>query len=466
MRLNRIAGKRFLPVWLLLVFSTFTMAASFESDVIGVKQVHFSKDFWQSTLTQPERILMDAKQINEYNKELIDGNPFVNDPLSVPSTLSKDDLLDKLSSISSRPGYPRFYPDGRELGDSDFLKYEAMLNKEAIKASNKVDYAVVVKRTSLRKYPTWDRVLNSGMDADLDRFQETGVFPGDAAAVLHYSLDGQWALVQVFHYIAWVPVEDLAIGDKEQIASFLQASDRLVVTGAKVFTNYVPDLPGISQVQLDMGVSLPLLDSSQFQGAVYGQNPYASHVVQLPVRDAVGRLSFEPALIARHHDVHYGVLPLTEKNLIAQSFKFLGERYGWGHDYNGRDCTGFVGEIYRTFGLLMPRNSGDQGSTDYGHNTRFSEETSYEDKKAALSNMAVGDLIYIPGHVMMYIGDYEGEPYVIHAVKGLAYHDEKGEFYTGTLNGVSVTPLLPLRTSESVSYLDRIYNIKRLYGKR
>ena len=47
--------------------------------------------------------------------------------------------------------------------------------------------------------------------------------------------------------------------------------------------------------------------------------------------------------------------------MLHQSFKFLGERYGWGHSYNARDCSGFVSEVYRSFGVQLPRNTRDQG---------------------------------------------------------------------------------------------------------
>ena len=39
---------------------------------------------------------------------------------------------------------------------------------------------------------------------------------------------------------------------------------------------------------------------------------------------------------------------------------FLGERYGWGHRYNGRDCSGFVSEVYQSMGVQLPRNTSDQ----------------------------------------------------------------------------------------------------------
>jgi cell wall-associated NlpC family hydrolase len=219
-----------------------------------------------------------------------------------------------------------------------------------------------------------------------------------------------------------------------------------------------------------MGVKLPLMNPSEIPNVMYGQNPYTSHVVKIPIKNAKGALAFTWALIARNQDVSVGYLPYSKENIIKQGFKFLGERYGWGHDYNGRDCTGFVGEIYKSFGLIMPRNSGQQGQGRYGINQTFilSENLneSVENKvKKILSTIEVGDLLYISGHVMMYLGDDNAEPYIIHDVKGLSYFDHDNKFYRGTLNGVSVTPLLPLQLSEEANYIDRIYNVKKIMLK-
>jgi cell wall-associated NlpC family hydrolase len=195
---------------------------------------------------------------------------------------------------------------------------------------------------------------------------------------------------------------------------------------------------------------------------VHGQNPFASHIVRLPTRSGDGGLQFEPALVPRSQDVSVGYLPYTPENVIRQSFKFLGERYGWGHSYNARDCTGFVSEVYKSFGILMPRNSGDQGRSPIGENLAFTEETPASEKIEALRSLRPGSLIYIPGHVMMHVGDIDDQPYVIHDVYGLAYETADGGFYRGVLAGVSVTPLLPMRLSEQLSYVDRIYNVKEI----
>jgi len=314
----------------------------------------------------------------------------------------------------------------------------------------------------MRTFPTMDRVISSTASSDLDRFQEHGLFPGEAVAILHESADGEWYFVQSYNYAAWVLKSTVAGGSREEVFAFLNPERYLVVTGSKVHTNYNPVIADISELQLDMGVRLPLLRASDVQHNLYGQNPFSSYVVQLPLREADGSLTIVAALIARNQDVREGYLPYTTANVIRQAFKFLGERYGWGHSYNGRDCTGFVSEVYKSFGLLMPRNSGDQGSSVIGNNDRFADDAGDVDKLAALDRARPGALVYIPGHVAMIIGEDRGEPFIIHDVAGLRYQQDDGSLYRGSLHGVSVPPLLPMRLSEERRYLDRVYNIKTI----
>lgn len=450
----------------LITLSSLLLSAeesvTWDSDVIGVEYAHLAPAHWLSKLKTPHKVLMQPSEVTKFNQKLIQNNPNVVDPLNIPKQLSKKELLKKIAAISKIPSSARYYADGRKLTADDYEKYSDNLNRNAVKLVNDSQYAMVTSRAVMRTFPTNDRVFNQQMDTDLDRFQETGVFPGDVLMVLHESADKMWYLVQHYHYLAWLPKKALAIGTREEIAEYRNAKPFVVVTGSKVTTNYVPDQPQVSEVQLDMGIRLPLVPQTKMLTQVHGQNPYASYVVSLPVRGDDGKLGFSQALIARHHDIHQGYLPMTNENIIAQGFKFLGERYGWGHDYNARDCTGFIGEIYKTFGLLMPRNSGQQGAGQYGLNKHFNKDHKSSEKMPTVKQMQVGDLIYIPGHVMMYIGDEDGQPYVIHDVKGLGYNDAQGKFYRGTLNGVAVTPLLPLRLSANNSYLDRVYNIKRI----
>jgi hypothetical protein len=79
-----------------------------------------------------------------------------------------------------------------------------------------------------------------------------------------------------------------------------------------------------------------------------------------------------------------------------------------------------------------------------------------------LRDLEIGDLIYIPGHVMMVIGHHDGTPYVIHDTTGISYRDGKGEVTRVVLNGVSVTPLTPLLFARRDSFVVHITSILRV----
>ncbi|MEO5565240.1 MAG: NlpC/P60 family protein [Luteimonas sp.] len=214
-------------------------------------------------------------------------------------------------------------------------------------------------------------------------------------------------------------------------------------------------------MQLDMGVRVPLVNVPADQ-AVNGQSPYTSWTVELPVRSQDGSLGFAPALLQKNVDTSADYLPLTRANLIRQAFKFLGERYGWGHSYNGRDCSGFVSEVYRSMGVQLPRNTSDQSVSPAFMRTHFEAGDSRAKRMAAVAALDVGDLIYIPGHVMMYVGAIDGMPYVIHDTTGGSYLDANGTLHAVPLNGVSLTSLLALRSGKDHDYIDRITNIVRV----
>jgi len=80
----------------------------------------------------------------------------------------------------------------------------------------------------------------------------------------------------------------------------------------------------------------------------------------------------------------------------------------------------------------------------------------------AVRSLDVGDLVYIPGHVMMVIGAVDGQPWVIHDTTGFSYRSDEGEMTRVPLNAVSVTPLLPLQFNETESYVDRMTSIVKI----
>src|SRR3546814_7670025 len=141
-----------------------------------------------------------------------------------------------------------------------------------------------------------------------------------------------------------------------------------------------------------MGIRIPVLRDWPGNKPVNGQAAYTSHVVELPVRNDDGSLRIVPALLPRTADVSADYLPLTRANLVRQAFKFLGERYGWGHSYNGRDCSGFVSEIYRSMGVQLPRNTSAQSVSPAFPRVAFDADSTRAERMAAASEEPTSDI--------------------------------------------------------------------------
>lgn len=431
------------------------------SGVIGVSDAQLAPSFWIAKLAQPDRVILDRREIAALNAEVLQRDPTMHDLRKLPATLDRARVLGWIDGVSTRPTRTLYDVHGQPVPATTLDALMANLARDAVPAQTAPRYGLVVKRAALRAFPTELRVFSSQGDTDIDRFQETAEFPSTPVAVLHASGDGQWLFVLSPRYGAWVRKEAIATGTAAQVFGYVDASPYRVVTGGVVRTVYTPENPAVSQLQLDMGARLPLAELPPDQ-PVNGEGPYTSWTLKLPVRGADGTLGFSPALLPKTADSAAAELPLTRANLLRQAFKLLGERYGWGHAYDARDCSGFVSDVYRSLGVVMPRNTSAQAVSPALSHTAFDADSSRAARLRAVAALEVGDLVYIPGHVMMVIGRIDGQPWVIHDTTGISYRDARGALRRVTLNAVSVTPLMPLLFNDHESYVDRMTSIVRI----
>jgi len=430
--------------------------------VPGVHDQHLDPQYWIQRQADADRVILDEQAIAGQNRRLLEQDASVHDLSALPSQFSATEVRDWVGKLSARPSRGLYDEAGQAVAGKELDTLVANLGLEAVPAQVPARHGLVVRRADLRTFPTRLRVFNEPGNTDIDRFQESALFPGMPVVVIHRSGDGQWLFVISAQYAAWVEQSAVAQAPAEQVRAYMQRSPRLIVTGATARTVHNPQRREVSDLQLEMGIDLPLLAQWPPDELVNGQHPYTSYVVQLPVRRDDGSLALVPALVPRSADVATRYLDLTPANLLRQSFKFLGERYGWGHSYGTRDCSGFVSEVYRSFGVLLPRNTSAQAVSPALNRIAFDADTDRATRLEVLRSLQVGDLVYIPGHVMMVIGHEGQETYLIHDTAGISYRGEEGQMVRARLNSVAVTPLLPLMLNEEDSYVDRITNIQRI----
>ena len=428
------------------------------SGVIGTNDAMLAPEYWISRADAPDRVILDNAAIEALNAHLFASDPSMYDLSKLGAELPKAQIEQWIGKIGKLPAKPLFDAHDQAVPGTAIDAAVANQALGAIPPRVTPRYGLVVRRVSMRNFPSALRVFPGKGLQDFEQFQESTVFPGDTVAVVHSSADGHWFFVVSPRYAAWVDADAIALGTRDEVLAYAAKAPYRVITGDKLRTVYTPEAPEVSETQLDMGLRLPLADLPPDQ-PVNGQGPYEAWTLSLPTRAADGSLHLQPALLQRKLDSAPDYLPLTRANLIRQAFKFLGERYGWGHLYNGRDCSGFVSDVYRSMGVQLPRNSGDQARSPALKHRLFGPGDSHDARLRALADAQVGDLIYIPGHVMMFLGRVDGEPYVIQDVGGLVFRDGAGKMRWTKTNEVSVTPLLPLLVDDKLSYVDAMTSL-------
>jgi hypothetical protein len=158
--------------------------------------------------------------------------------------------------------------------------------------------------------------------------------------------------------------------------------------------------------------------------------------------------------------------------MIDQAFKMLNSPYGWGDMYGEQDCSRFIQEVFSTVGLVMPRNSSQQAQVGILV-ADLSDQENLDVKTAALEQHAVPGIttLYMKGHIMLYLGMVEGQPFAIHASWG--YRDGcpgaissqkcRPEIFH-VMNRVVVSDLSLGQGSWKRSLLERLLTVRRVDG--
>ena len=169
-------------------------------------------------------------------------------------------------------------------------------------------------------------------------------------------------------------------------------------------------------VTVPMGARLPFVEKTE-----------SRYAVTLPWRAPDGSLKFVTGYIRKEADVSVGFLPYTARNLYRQVFKLEGYPYGWGDLFDGRDCSRLVMDVFSTFGFNMPRNSRRQAAFNPA-GRKDTKGLSEKDRISILKNLGNRPaLLYMPGHIMLYLGTVDGRVYAIHSAWALRESRMTGE---------------------------------------
>ncbi|MCL4874882.1 SH3 domain-containing protein [bacterium] len=364
---------------------------------------------WISRMGTPDEIVLTPEEVRAFNIAAMGVTDQMADLRSMPDTLPGETVFEWIwTDFLADPG-KKYDSKGRKLPESFFIDLVRNINLDGIGNEVKVRHGVVAERADMRGLPTYEAVLSKPGREGFDSIQYSSLYPPARVLLLHTSEDGEWGFFQAETLRGWLRMDKVAFGERNAVMS---AGDEefLVVTGnrVRVYGDSALEKP---MAEVVMGGVLAVSTPAE------GNFPWT---VRFPERRKDGSLSWIDGYIKPDAEVSLGYLPYTRSNIIRQAFKMLGEEYGWGGRSGLRDCSLFIQDIFATVGVKLPRNSRQQGVTGevLAH---LNTGSAREDVALALRGSDPGvTLLTLDGHVMLYLGQSGGKPYVIHQIFGYA----------------------------------------------
>ena len=141
--------------------------------------------------------------------------------------------------------------------------------------------------------------------------------------------------------------------------------------------------------------------------------------------------------------------PLNYRNMAVLANELVDTPYGWGGKDKKRDCSSMIRDLFTPFGIWLPRHSADQALLG-GHHIDFAGLTREEKQSAIMtSGIPYLTLLWLRGHIMLYIGVHQGEPLVFHNFWSTRMTDIQGCSVKKIIGRAAITTLHPGREWQS-----------------
>ena len=263
--------------------------------------------------------------------------------------------------------------------------------------------AISVRHTNLRAFPT-------NTPAYRDPWKTTEGFPFDynqnselhlnvPLYVSHYSRDRKWAFVHAGHAFGWVKFSDIALVNSAFIKRF--KTGRYAISTKDNLYLYKD---GRKFSILKLGTLFPLSHNKK--------------LLSLSTRNSKGYAVLKKLRKPADAQVAQKPIAFTPGNVAYISQQFRNEPYGWGGKLYTRDCSSTTRDFLGCFGIYLDRNSAKQAKNGKSIKIKGMEKAA---KKQAIIRYAkpFRSLLYVPGHIGLYLGSYKGEPVIMHTYWGI-----------------------------------------------
>jgi hypothetical protein len=414
--------KKFLLILILCAVSSISSAedvmyTAAPAALPGVSVEMQNAGFWIARHPYPDKTILLSSEVMDFNQRT-QADGLITDLVNFPETLSGKDVRFEIERlIAGLRGRSLYDKNGKSAGVEFYVPLFSWMFSGLGEKAREVRYGFVTGAANERLLPTMDPLYAKPGDVDFDELQNSGPAMGEPVLVLHATPDGEWLFVKDRIASGWVLARDIALSSR---GDFLKQIARRASSPGVVVSLRAP-------VYLDESMRMFL--GTARMGTVFALKGSGAKAMEVavPRRDQDGSVRFATAFIARE-DVLVGFLPFTPRVILTQAFKVLHAPYGWGDMNGGQDCSRFLQMVFASVGIDMPRNSGEQARVGIKLGA-FTGDASLNDKADFLHQKAVGalTLLRLKGHIMLYLGEVNRMPYVIHSTWSYREQTSQGE---------------------------------------
>ncbi len=286
--------------------------------------------------------------------------------------------------------------------NSNFKAYQSILKS-----------AITIRHSDIKIYPTkqdfYYNPKRTGEGFPFDYNQNSSININTPLIVSHYSKDKKWVYIRSTYAYGWLPVSDVAFVSKYFKKEFMNNNYAVTLRD----NLFIRNRSFKSIVKL--GTIFPIdAKTKKYIMATKTKSGYAK----------ITLLKAQKKWIIAKKPIAF-----TPHNVAMISNQLIGEPYGWGGKMMARDCSSMTRDFFAPFGIFLRRNSREQRYD--GKKVISLRWMSSKKKKRVILKKAkpFRSLLYVGGHITLYVGQRKGEPIILHNYWGARLNNQKKRIF-------------------------------------
>lgn len=312
-------------------------------------------------------------------------------------------LLKRNAEQTRDAAIKQYLSDGSTYWGENFRRYLPHWKREIRENANtQIDNiyhpsrrGIMVRESLVRALPTDDPLFNdprlAGEGYPFDNVQMSSLRPGTPVYTLTESRDQRWHYVVAPTVTGWVHSEDIASADQKFVTQWVSLANKQL--GAFISEPVSVHTADVYYFTGRPGAILP-----------FRQQRAGFFLIAVPVRNSNGRASIHWVWLSGKA---FTAMPwkMTPENIAVLMKSMAGVPYGWGNFNFYNDCSAEIRSLLMPFGIFLSRHSTAQVEGARRIVDLSNQNTLMRIDYLTRYGKPFTTLVYIPGHIMLYIGN-------------------------------------------------------------